>query len=107
MAEPIEISHVPPEHRLVYTRLIVMKREADALPPEEQPKHCIEGEVMLFHEYDRALIPGHIYSEAGVREAKISGSCEYHFDRWFKEGWRDPITGEPGSMPAEEDDDDR
>jgi hypothetical protein len=27
--------------------------------------------------------PGHIYSEAGLREYKNSGACEYHFDLAF------------------------
>lgn len=64
---------------------------------------CIEGEVMLYVPYERALIPGHIYSDEGLKEARISGSCEYHFDRWFEPGWVDVITGEKGRTPPEEE----
>lgn len=66
-------------------------------------KKCIEGEPMLWLEFERALIPGHIYSYPGIDEAKISGCCEYHFDRMFQPGWTDIVTGEPGLMPAEEE----
>jgi hypothetical protein len=65
---------------------------------------CIEGELMLYLPFDRALVPGHIYSMDGIREARISKSCEYHFDKWFQEGWVDILTGEPGHMPADEGD---
>lgn len=63
---------------------------------------CVYGEPMLFLPYGKAVIPGHIYSEAGVREARISRCCEYHFDKAFEEGWTDPLTGEPGGTPEEE-----
>lgn len=62
-------------------RLRQMKEQAEQ---EESPtKKCVEGEFMLFVEWERALMPGHIYSESGIAEARISGSCEYHFDKWF------------------------
>ena len=67
-------------------------------------KRCIEGEPMLWLPHTRALMPGHIYSQAGAAEARISGSCEYHFDRWFKPGWTDPVTGEPGDTPSDDSD---
>jgi hypothetical protein len=65
-------------------------------------KKCVWGEPMLWMEFERALIPGHIYSYPGMDESKISGCCEYHFDRAFQPGWTDIVTGEPGLMPAEE-----
>jgi len=68
----------------------------------EDHKKCVWGEHMLYLEHDKALMPGHIYSMAGIREARISGSCEYHFDRSFKEGWVDPVTGEPGLNTGED-----
>lgn len=66
-------------------------------------KRCIEGEPMLYFPYHRALVPGHIYSEGGIREARISGCCEYHFDRMFEPGWVDVVTGQPGLTSAEEE----
>jgi hypothetical protein len=36
-----------------------------------------------FNEVGPAQGPGHIYSEAGLREYKNSGACEYHFDLAF------------------------
>jgi hypothetical protein len=42
--------------------------------------------------------PGHIYSEAGLREYKNSGACEYHFDQAFAEP-------EEGEMLPDLDDD--
>lgn len=68
---------------------------------------CIEGEVMLYSPCDRALIPGHIYSMAGIKEARISGCCEYHFDRWFQEGWVDVLTGEKGHNQPEDEEPDQ
>jgi hypothetical protein len=37
------------------------------------------------HDEQKASGPGHIYSEAGLKEYKISGACEYHFDEAFAE----------------------
>ena len=65
-------------------------------------KRCLWGEPMLWLPCDRAVAPGHIYSEAGLREARISGSCEYHFDKMFKPGWTDIITKEAGQTPADD-----
>lgn len=106
LQHPVDLEKVPGQHRQTYERLLKMKADVEQIPANEAPKKCIEGEFMLYLEYDRALMPGHIYSYEGVKEARISGSCEYHFDRWFKEGWRDPITGAAGSMPAEEEEPD-
>lgn len=44
---------------------------------------CVEGEAVFYYPWERSLIPGHIRSEDGVNEFKISHTCEYHFDRWF------------------------
>lgn len=68
----------------------------EAATKQGTTKRCIDGEYMVYLPYERALVPGHIYSEDGIREARISGSCEYHFDRMFDEDWTDPYTGEPG-----------
>lgn len=46
---------------------------------------CVSGEYVFYYAYDKALLPGHIYSEIGMDEYKISKCCEYHFDEWFKE----------------------
>jgi hypothetical protein len=44
---------------------------------------CSTGEAVFFFEYPIPLIPGHIYSEKGVDEFRISKTCEYHFDSDF------------------------
>ena len=45
---------------------------------------CIYGEKVFYVEDTKARMPGHCYSEAGVREVThISGCCEYHFDKMF------------------------
>lgn len=61
----------------------------------------INDEPMVFLAYGKAVVPGHIYSETGIAEARISRCCEYHFDRMFQPGWTDPLTGEPGDTEAE------
>jgi hypothetical protein len=58
----------------------------DYVELDENYKHrCISGEKVVYYDFPFALMPGHIYSEAGVDEFKISRACEYHFDEWFKE----------------------
>ena len=86
------------QEQVLVQRLGQMAEEASTL----DTKRCIEGEPMLWLPHDRALVPGHVYSEAGLDEAKISGCCEYHFDRMFEPGWTDPVTGEPGLTPEED-----
>lgn len=46
---------------------------------------CVNGEKVFYYDYYRGLMPGHIYSEDGMREFKMSGACEFHFDEWFAE----------------------
>jgi len=70
----------------------------DAAEQTVASKKCIHGEFMLWQPWSRALIPGHIYSEDGLREARISSCCEYHFDKMFDDDWVDVLTGEPGDM---------
>lgn len=41
---------------------------------------CIKGEAVFYLSGPRALVPGHIYSRAGMNEFKISQCCEYHYD---------------------------
>jgi hypothetical protein len=52
---------------------------------EKYTRRCIVGREKVFYVEDsKARMPGHCYSEAGVREAqRISGCCEYHFDEMF------------------------
>jgi hypothetical protein len=59
---------------------------------------CIDGEPVFFFEYDRGLIPGHIYSSLGLSEYRISKSCEFHFDEWTKEP-----EDEDGDIPQDSD----
>jgi hypothetical protein len=48
-------------------------------------ERCVQKEAVFYLPYHKALLPGHIYSDAGLREFKISHCCEYHFDEWVKE----------------------
>lgn len=43
---------------------------------------CINcGHEVFWEKSRRGKRPGHIYSEAGLKEYKISGMCEYCFDK--------------------------
>ena len=46
---------------------------------------CLYGEAVYYVGNDKALKPGHIYSENGISEYKISRCCEFHFDEMFRE----------------------
>ena len=91
------MTDLTPLERDMVARLLQMADQAKDL----DTKKCVEGEPMLWLPHDRALVPGHVYSEAGRDEASISGCCEYHYDRMFEPGWADPVTGEPGRTPEE------
>jgi hypothetical protein len=41
----------------------------------------VGGEVIFWLGAPRALLEGHVYSAAGRAEAKLSGCCEWHFDK--------------------------
>jgi hypothetical protein len=47
--------------------------------------------VVVYIPYTEALIPGHIYSEDGVREYRITQMCEHCFDEATKEPDEDDI----------------
>ena len=59
--------------------------------PDEVPDgsfhdiRCINGERVFYLPANRAGVEGHIYSKSGMDEFRISGSCEFHFDRMFAE----------------------
>jgi hypothetical protein len=59
---------------------------------------CYMGGEQVFYnpvsKYDeqKASGPGHIYSETGLREYRLSGACEYHFDELAQEA-EDPESG--------------
>lgn len=53
---------------------------------------CIQGEKLVYLPDTEARGPGHVYSDEGLHEFRISGCCEYHFDLWFKE--KDPTATE-------------
>lgn len=51
---------------------------------EEAQQSCVCincGHEIFWEKSRRSTRPGHIYSEAGLREYKISGMCEYCFDK--------------------------
>jgi hypothetical protein len=58
-----------------------MKDELDA--GRAHSARCLNGEQVMYFPADKAYGPGHIYSEAGVREFRISGCCEACFDDMF------------------------
>lgn len=43
------------------------------------------GMPNYYYPADKAYAPGHCYSEAGVKEVGISGTCEFCFDNMFEE----------------------
>lgn len=65
-------------------RDVIETRDA-AMADDEYQNRCFYGEKVFYSPADRAYAPGHIYSEAGVREHRISQCCEWHFDQLFKE----------------------
>lgn len=65
-------------------REVIETRDA-ALDDETYQTRCFYGEKAFFAAADRAYVPGHIYSEAGVKELRISQCCEWHFDQLFED----------------------
>lgn len=58
---------------------------ADQKQTAQRDNRCVEcGEVITFT-YTPSKKPGNIYSEAGKREYRISGCCEFCFDNMFGE----------------------
>lgn len=50
-------------------------------PPRDEDKKCVRCGMGTFYiTYEFATGMGHIYSEAGAREYKITGLCEWCFD---------------------------
>jgi hypothetical protein len=47
------------------------------------PVCLVGGEPIFFVPGRYAVVPGHIYSDAGVREFRITQQCEFHFDLDF------------------------
>lgn len=45
----------------------------------------------FYVENDKALVPGHVYSQSGMDEFGISGLCEYCFDKAFSEDDEDEV----------------
>jgi hypothetical protein len=78
-AQVRENTLVPEDEGVAHVRSLLEQAEEAGL------KRCINGEAMAYWPYGWALLPGHIYSVAGVEEARISGYCEYHFDEMFAE----------------------
>jgi hypothetical protein len=68
--------------------------QAEVAEHPEYTKQCLLGEGVYYVEYYKALLPGHIYSQAGVKEFGISRMCEYHFDevcdKFGAEGLEEP-----------------
>lgn len=46
---------------------------------------CLKGEAVFYLPAAEAVRPGHIYSDAGRDEWKISRLCEFHFDGLFED----------------------
>jgi len=60
-------------------------RAEEAIEAGTLETKCIAGEAVFYYPYSHGLMPGHIYSELGIYEYRISRSCEYHFDEWTAE----------------------
>lgn len=57
-----------------------VKEMSAAAEADPLTTRCIEGEAMFYLAHTHALIPGHVYSREGLREIRLSGYCEFHFD---------------------------
>lgn len=91
------------ERKLEFARLV--SREAEvSLKTAEHPERgrCLEGHAVFYLPGGEALIPGHVYSEAGLREFRISGYCEWCFDRFTREVDPDVLD----HLPDDDDEDD-
>lgn len=63
-----------------------LAKQMAAVAQGKEDKACAFGpHAMFYAPYREALVPGHIYSEAGLKEAGISGVCEFCFDQEFGE----------------------
>jgi hypothetical protein len=59
---------------------------------------CINcKEPFFWYEWERALIPGHVYSHSGREEVRISKVCEYCFDKMFGGEHESPALYDEGT----------
>lgn len=68
--------------------LLTLLRDQAQLHYEEEGKDltCFFcGHYIFYAPYTEALIQGHVYSNAGIREVYITKICEHCFDRVMKE----------------------
>lgn len=63
----------------------ILAMKAQAENDESYQQRCIMGEKIFYYPSAEAYVAGHIYSTDGISEFRISRSCEFHFDKWFKE----------------------
>ena len=73
----------PEEDAAVLPECQDMARRAEE--DEGYTNRCLAGEKVFYYSYPKGLMPGHIYSKAGMDEYFISKSFEYHFDEWTAE----------------------
>lgn len=65
-------------------KVVYVKDKADAT--EGYDNRCIHcGDKVFFVEHTEGLVQGHIYSDMGAKEYRISRICEYCFDEVCKE----------------------
>jgi hypothetical protein len=62
-----------------------------------RPTCYLGGEPVFWYPWERSLVPGHIRSESGRREYKISKCCEYCFDKAFATSESSEWSEEAGS----------
>lgn len=94
--EPKPLEEVPEEDREAYAACLNFRRLTDS--DDKYRQVCIHGEKVFYVPHDKALMPGHIYSPAGVAECLNSKMCEFHFD----EATTVPEDDEPFTEPFEE-----
>lgn len=67
-----------------HPELDTVEKRAESLSKkanEHDGKGCVFcNQKMFWLEHDKGLREGHIYSDAGISEARISGVCEFCFD---------------------------
>jgi hypothetical protein len=85
-------------------KLFTLAKEmaAEAMRNRENTQMCFlrarstPEHAMFYAPDDMARVPGHIYSREGMREARISKSCEWCFDTLADETTADPDNDHKG-----------
>jgi hypothetical protein len=62
-----------------------LQARTDASARSRSFRCCFCNHAFFWLEHDHALVAGHVYSDAGREEVRITGVCEWCFDEVTKE----------------------